>query len=162
VLTTTGGLPYPEQTDSVDVVRDVKALADALDLKLMRAWTVYSPTFGDLTPGNASVVARYQKIGKTVHYAGSVTLGATTVMNPNPPQISLPFLTVATGSPLGSAYVTDASAGLTFPGVPVLYAAGYFVIRVPNGLAMTGVVPFTWAPPDVFAWNMTYETTAAA
>jgi hypothetical protein len=32
---TTNQLPYPEPTDSVDVVRDVKALAEAVDAKVL-------------------------------------------------------------------------------------------------------------------------------
>ena len=159
--TTPAGLPYPEQTDSVDVVRDVKALADAIDLKIFRAWTVFVPTFQDFGLGNGTVSARYLKVGKTIHYQGAVGLGSTTALNANAVQISLPF-NPAVGYPLGVGLASDASAALIFPLVAVGTAGLFFALRAPNGNPITVSQPFAWATPDAFGWNLTYETNAAA
>jgi hypothetical protein len=41
------------------------------------AWTSYTPTWTNLTVGNATQAFRYKQIGKTVFVTGLITLGST-------------------------------------------------------------------------------------
>lgn len=162
MATTANGLPYPVGTDHViDGDDAIKALAEKLDLLMLRTWTPYTPTFVNLTLGNGTALARYWKLGRFVHTSGLITLGSTTVMNTNPVTISLPFI-AGTALPLGHGIAQDVSANLMLPGAAVIFDPNTFLLRMANGSPLTVNNPFTFAPPDTIGWSFSYETTAAA
>lgn len=71
---TTNGLPYPIGSDAVgDLDTIVQALAEALDTKLLAAWTTWTPTLiGATTNPNlgatGGVTGRYLQRGHTVDF----------------------------------------------------------------------------------------------
>lgn len=125
-------------------------------------WTTWSPTLGNLTLGNGSVLARYAQIGKVIHYRFAFTLGSTSAVGTNP-TFTLPVAEVA-------GYVADAPLGeVTLRDDGTAVRNGY-VRWSSSGVAMviswdtnnqqasiTSTVPFTWATNDVMSCVGTYE-----
>jgi hypothetical protein len=126
-------------------------------------WTSYTPTFSNFIVGASSITARYTKLGKTVHYAGLVTLGTGFSMNGSPLTVSLPA--AVTGAyntilaALGVSMINDNGSG-TYMGMPTVSTGTSFMIRTYAGAAISISTPFAWAVGDSFSWNITYETTA--
>jgi hypothetical protein len=88
-LTTQLQYPYPEPTDSVDVVRDVKALADRNELVaapffIDTGWTktglVYSSGYQESNPVTGYQSLRYRRLGQTVWINGVLWKPATPVV----------------------------------------------------------------------------------
>lgn len=81
------------------------------------AWT---PSWTNLTIGNATVTGAYKQIGKTVFCRLRVVFGTTTATSASNAQFSLPVTAVAAMNGaflLGSVLLTDTSAGKYCPGV---------------------------------------------
>lgn len=116
VLTTTGTQTVTNKTLSTGT------LVGAATTDISGAWTAYVPTYTNLTIGNATVVARYMQIGKTVHVRIDIT-GGTTTSATGAVSISLPVATHASGnqlllgfyaagaSPTGIGYLSIAPSG---------------------------------------------------
>jgi hypothetical protein len=58
----------------------MKASNTDLDFAWGGTWTTWTPTLGNITLGNGTVTARYQKIGKTVNFRFNITFGTTTAV----------------------------------------------------------------------------------
>jgi hypothetical protein len=78
---------------------------------LSGAWAAYTPTFTNLTIGNATVVARYMQVGKTLHIRLAIVGGTTTAFVAAPMTASLPAgMTVVNDQPqMLSGYTTSGS-----------------------------------------------------
>ena len=114
-------------------------------------WTTWSPTLAGITKGNGTEIARYVKIGKTVIFNYSFTLGSTSAVTGNL-SITLPS-TAANGAYNVTSWVEDSGV------------AAYPYFCAPNttsvlvfGIITTGTyasafntsstVPFTWGTND--------------
>lgn len=129
---------------------------------VLQNWT---PTWTNLTIGNATTVYKYTQIGKTVHFSLAVTLGSTSAVGTNPiftlPVTSTPVY--ATAQPMGYGRLTDAGT-LTHPAA-VLHnstTSAYFVTYDANSTFVRESVPsatnpFTWTTADVIQLYGTYE-----
>lgn len=96
------GLPYPENTDPLaNVAAAIQALAAAIDTLEGAAWTAFTPAWTGSTTnpaiGNGTIVGRYRKVGKTVHFRVIITAGSTTTFGSGNYAIGLPFGSHATG-----------------------------------------------------------------
>lgn len=123
------------------------------------AWTTFTPTFTNLTVGNAAVSAKYLQVGKVVVYRGRLVWGSTTTAS-GVTKVSLPAS--RNGSPItnGSGFIYDSSPGrfyLIVCNAVDASAAEFYHTEAGGGGIMTGLDPFTWASGDVLQWTITYE-----
>jgi hypothetical protein len=129
------------------------------------AYTNISSTqaFAGFTKGNATVVSKYMKFNKFVHFWGGVTLGSTSVMNGPALDVTLPF--TATGGVL-----TNESNCMFYNNAAVYWGVGLHINTTALRLVAMNVagvyavnadvnatVPFTWANTHSFYWNHIYE-----
>ena len=127
------------------------------------AWATWTPTWTNFTPGSATIIARYTKIGKTIHFRLKVTLSGSTMGST--PTFSLPVTATETATrDLGLAHFSDIGVG-DYSGIVVQVSnttasfnthtiSGANVI-IQQGVAST--VPFTWGNNDFFECRGTYE-----
>jgi hypothetical protein len=127
------------------------------------AWTSYTPTLGNLTLGNGTLVARYAQIGKVCFVFFSFTLGSTSTVGASP-YFSLPVTSnqsaiYANGEVLLLDYVTAEYYGKVYLNNTteiVLFAqnsAGTYL----KDATITSSVPMTWGTNDKITANFWYE-----
>lgn len=128
------------------------------------AWSTWVPTWGNLTVGSGTVVARYIKLGRTVHFYLRLILSGTTVGTDVTFSLPVPrAIDYSTVAPIGVADYLDSGTvdvqGLVWPstsstGRLIVYGtAGAF----PSSAVITATVPFTWANNDEINVVGTYE-----
>lgn len=137
----------------------VKTVSDTVD-GFTGAWTAYVPVLTNTTA--PITVARYVKIGKTVHFYVVLTLTGAQVTGL--PGIALPpFAMLSTSS--GNFDVKLIDSGVIYSGVGVagttarldcyaLNAAGTYAVVA----ATTSLIPFTWGAADQIIVSGTYES----
>ena len=130
-------------------------------------WKTWTPTWTNLTIGNAVVVARYTQIGDTVIAYLSAVLGNTSSVDSTPVSVSLPVTEATSYSdggsdPIGLAYFIDATSS-DFNGRVALFN-DKVVLQVFNASATSSTntnlnttVPFTWTTSDEIRTHFTYE-----
>lgn len=136
------------------------ASGEATGLKYTGGWTSFTPTYSGFTVGNATVSAKYNQIGKTVHYTGRITLGSTSSVGGSF-VVALPianngFETYgwARITDAGTAYLTSAiSMGSVNFGFTVLSTSTNYSFQS----NVTSTVPMTWTTGDEVNWYITYE-----
>jgi hypothetical protein len=141
------------------------ASGEATGLKYTGGWTTWTPSYTRFTPGNATISARYQKIGKIVNFVWHCTWGSTTSVT-NYPLISFPVTPVLVSgyTNIGNTQLQDASAGTNFQCATQTDNFNGFTpfTQISSGTYLTlGVVdnttPATWAVNDVWIINGSYE-----
>ena len=164
--TPNNGWAVPTSTDYVkDGATAIETLGDAIDTSVgtgLLAWQSWAPTLsGGWANGNGVWVAKYAKIGKTVHVQGFFTLGTTTTKGANL-NCSLPVTAASNaGQPMTVfAIVAGAQAQL----IGYLSNTTTFTIRAINvagtyalPAAVSATVPAAWVTTDYFTFNFTYE-----
>lgn len=129
------------------------------------AWTSFVPVWTNLTIGNATVIAKYTKIGKTVHGFIKVTLGSSSSIGTNP-LVTLPIaFSSANGNVVAGQIRFDDAGTANVYGALELEADGVKAQIVSLGvqganvaaLAVSAVSPFTWAIGDQIQITFTYE-----
>jgi hypothetical protein len=125
-------------------------------------WQTYSPTYLSLTPGNGTVVARYQQIGKLVNVFYKITWGSTTSCG-NYPIVSYPVTPAYSGVYAGICGLQDSGVG-TYQGRifldgtnGLLFWANYTGGTSAIDQVVQATVPATWTTNDVFYFTATYE-----
>jgi hypothetical protein len=128
------------------------------------AWEAYTPTFTNLTVGNATVNFTYAQIGKTVHVRGSLTFGASTAIT-GAVSFSAPvnLATSAGGPVIGLARYND-SGTASYVGI-VSGATGSTLGLVIENVAgtyptianLSSSVPFLWTTSDALLVSATYQ-----
>lgn len=122
------------------------------------AWTSYTPTLGTWTVGNATVVAAYTQVQKTVLVRGYITFGSTSVFTASQPTLTYPVTPtgyLASASSFLTVMAFDTSAGNSYP-LSHMHAGSTWQPRS-GSAAVTSTAPFTWATGDSLAWSGTYE-----
>lgn len=129
------------------------------------AWKSWTPTWTNLTPGNATVTGKYTQIGKTVHFKLHITWGSGTSCT-NDPKFSLPVPPVeAVGHEnIGGLIMYDATpatyyAGCSFRNGDMVQAIIYTQYST-TYLGISGIsatLPVTWATNDKWTFTGTYE-----
>jgi hypothetical protein len=125
-------------------------------------WTTYTPSLGNWTLGNGTVVGRYAQIGKTTFAFFKFTFGSTSAFPGGAPFFSLPVTAAQTLGHSGICNLQDAGTidmpgsmyvgtSNVFPGALVTSAT--YATRQDLGAA----VPFTWTTNDTVTIQMIYE-----
>ena len=135
--------------------------AEATGLKYTGGWTTWTPTLTNMTLGNGTITARYQKIGKIVNGYFQFVLGSTSAIS-SFPNFSLP-ITPSQGFMTFPAWYKDEGVNDYFGMVATLtsgnlwprvgYAAGTYV----SDYAISATIPFTWGTSDRFFCEFSYE-----
>jgi hypothetical protein len=124
-------------------------------------WQTWTPTYSNLTVGNGTVLAQYQRNGDTITWRWKFTLGSTSAMGTNP-TVSIPVAAHAGYSALsdyyGRANALDLGVAI-YPGICEYNSSTNFILNTWNAASTyvgttpyTATVPFTWATGDsVFA-----------
>jgi hypothetical protein len=127
-------------------------------------WQTWTPTYDRLTIGNGTVVARYQKIGKTINFFWRLTWGSTTTSGSYPvvsaPVAALPqnqyevgFATLADVSVANYVgAVSLANAGVNLLISTIGSGGSYSILDVLNA-----TTPGTWTTNDVWCISGMYE-----
>ena len=131
------------------------------------AWTDWTPTWTNLTVGNATQTAVYSQVGKIVFFRIFLTLGSTSSVGTSP-QFTLPVTASTTAyssglANIGTVNLRDTGTG-SFQGnvafnsstSAVLFAHNVSGTRIVNS-DVTSTVPFTWTSTDVIVCNGIYE-----
>jgi hypothetical protein len=128
------------------------------------AWQSWTPTWTNVTIGNATVGAKYIQIGKTVIFKLYVTLGSTTSIS-GVMKFSLPvtMATNFTDLSIGSGSAEHSGGALVFleanPVSTTVLAIYYHSVSGSSVVAgnISSTAPFTWASTDTFAISGAYE-----
>lgn len=121
------------------------------------AWTAWTPTLGNLTLGNGTVTAQYQRIGRVIYWSFKFVLGSTSAVG-TAPTFTLPAAPAVAPYgvffPFGQANLYD-NATNNYPGVVVLSSGGIVEIKAINAAGtyiltanVTATAPFTWTNTD--------------
>ena len=145
---------------------DGSAVTSSLDYKVANQGTYvsYTPTFTNLTVGNATLNFTYTQIGKFVHVVGVMYFGSTTSIS-STPYISLPVTRYTNDlEVLGTGYLGDTGTGtyLMFPLAVdttrvIMFGANHTVGSTIIEGATTSTVPFTWTTNDRINLNLSYR-----
>lgn len=120
------------------------------------AWTVWTPTFTNLTVGNGTLAAKYKQIGdKTCILRMYFLLGSTSSVGSSP-YLTLPFTLANTQAvSFGGGVINDVSAGASFGALLIvrnttqLFLGNYFVSGTNVGVrGLTASLPMTFATGD--------------
>lgn len=138
--------------------------AEFTSMRTPAAWTPWTPTWTNLTVGNATQAHAYFRSGNLVVCRLYMGFGSTSVMGTSP-LFTLP-VTAATANFGGGQIITyrDVSAPTDYEGIVRVAgtAQGYLQVRNVAGAndSRTGVsaaVPFTWATGDIISGYLMYE-----
>jgi uncharacterized membrane protein len=126
-------------------------------------WTAYTPTYGGITIGNATVVARYLQVQQLVFVRFHMTVGSTTSFSAAVLTVSCPVTPSADyliGDAVGSIYLLDSSVGITSrrSGTCGLTPSVFFFLDQDAGGTVAQTVPWTWATSDILSFNACYES----
>ena len=132
-------------------------------------WRDWTPAYTNLTVGDGLVVARYQRVGRTVNLHFTFTLGSTSSIGTNP-IITLPIppadgYTVLRNN-IGGAYILDDGTTAFMGSVRVQSATEMSVgVHVASATHttfanITATVPMTWTTSDALAISATFEAAA--
>lgn len=126
-------------------------------------WTAYTPTWTNLTVGNATQSWSYQVVNQIVTVSGRLTLGTTSAVT-GVPKMTLPVNRNSVAITLiGFGTLGDAGA-TTFMAYPIsteLDSVFYFAVGTGGAYASeastSATVPFIWGNTDFIAATLTYQ-----
>lgn len=143
----------------------LQTIAD-LGTALSGAWTDWTPTLTNLDEGDGTVVAQYRRIGKTVDFILTVTLGsgATVGTGPTFTLPAEPSSIYGGTAPVGIVAILEATVGRWEGSAYALsgdVATIFYATETGNGSGtnITATAPFTWASGDIIAVYGRYQTT---
>jgi len=126
----------------------------AAELNAAGAWTTYTPTWTNLTVGNATQSFRYSKFNKIGFVQGSITLGTTSTVGTNA-YFSLPSGWTAPNPPVSSQTTITDTAIANYYGwlnrwndTNLLVVIGLVNGTYTQGVGTQASVPFTWGNTD--------------
>jgi hypothetical protein len=137
------------------------ASGEATGLKYTGAWTTFTPTWNNLTVGNAVQTAKYCQIGKVVFVKVAFKMGTTSSIG-SFPQMNHPvgttnaqgyqsnclILDAGTAYWIGTLDVATNAVGMTIANVGGTYAQNALI---------SATVPMTWTTNDEFQFSYWYE-----
>lgn len=121
-------------------------------------WTDYTPTFTNLTLGNATISSKYFQIGKLVTVQIGITFGTTSAVT-GQITVSLPLTAANIANGSGDAVIAGTRYALTPRGSGqniLLWAdntAGTYAVRT----ATSATIPGTWANLSSIAIHYIYQ-----
>ena len=130
------------------------------------SYTTFTPSWVNLTLGNALNTARYIRIGKFIHLTARLVFGTTTVMTGNPLRFNLPINanTTSNNPPAGSIFIAD--TGVTsYQGFGIIGGGDNLICYISNAAgtylvpaAITATAPMTWGNTDELILSISYES----
>lgn len=131
------------------------------------AWYSWTPTYANLTIGNATVVAKYVQVGKLVTLKLRVVLGTTSTMGTTP-TFTLPVTATSdltgddTYGTFNGQILDSGTARFDLIGTVNNTTTGSFAVRNTSSTyggfsGITSLVPMTWTTGDTFYLTGTYE-----
>lgn len=134
-------------------------------------WQSWTPTWTNLTVGNATVVAKYKQTGKTVDFRVNLIFGSTSSISGSV-ALTLPVTALAYGNTGTGAFplvgiVRYEDIGVNgYAGVIDMNSTTTIRPLVPNASATfltlnatTSTIPFTWGTGDEMTLTGSYEAT---
>ncbi len=165
--TTNGGTPPSITANSVRAALVVTGSSSVSNVT-QYSWQSFTPTWSNLTVGNAIQSFHFMQVGKLVVFHGFITLGSSSSVG-NGPSFSLPvaasgYIGTASGVPyIGLAEFEDhTNAGyaglLSLSGptlaLPVVQLASGTYVQIAT---LSSTVPATWGTGDEFRFSGHYE-----
>ena len=148
--------PFPFVAGTVLTAAEMNGIGEA---------TTFTPTWTNLTVGNAVQDFKYTRVNNLVMVTGKITLGSTSSITGSV-SMNLPITadTACVGSLVGTVNLSDASVGI-YPGVGLIETSGAvtFVSVAANGTylgivaVLSSTVPFTWVSTDAIRINFVYK-----
>jgi hypothetical protein len=125
-------------------------------------WSTWTPTIAGATVGNSTIVARFQRIGKTVHLSFGFTLGSTGSItgrfNFSMPSSSTHIRPCSVYMNLSGASFATPAFGLLGISGNLLYTDAIFTnATYATGGATSSTAPFTWTTGSEIVVFATYE-----
>ena len=136
--------------------------AETTGMKWEGAWTTYTPTISNLSIGNGTLTARYNKVGKTINVIFHFIFGSTTTITSSP-NFTIPF-NVATSNQNFQAALLDsgtawfgafATAAGNIVYLDLAFTNGTYLTTAGGGFSSTA--PFTWTTNDTIVVKGSYE-----
>ena len=131
--------------------------------ELVGQLTSYTPTWSNLTVGNATQDWAYQIVGDIVTVTGSITFGSTTAMGTNP-YMTLPITAYSGAVQLRGFAALGDSGTATYIASPISVdtVGVYYFCTLTNGTfasegVTTATVPFTWTTNDFIRATLIYR-----
>ena len=132
------------------------------------SWSAWTPTWANLTVGNATQTARYSQSGKTVFFLLKLVFGSTTSMGtqPNFTWPVTPASTAAAETSLLSLFYLDATAGMFLgtcdprsrsTSTVRINGTGGVIGKIEVDVSVTATAPFTWTTSDAIYVSGMYE-----
>jgi len=123
-------------------------------------WQAYTPSTGNFTIGNGTLISRYQQIGKLVNVFIKFTLGSTSAISTTP-FFSLPVTGAQSKIPVYGELSDNAVKD--YPSFSFMNTDNLFVTAMGAGgvyadaSTVSATQPFTWATGDNFTFQFSYE-----
>lgn len=127
------------------------------------AWTSYFPTWTSTGTapalGNATVAAKYARIGRTIIYQGRITFGTTSTYGTGNYRLSLPVTAKAITDVFVIGELSAQDTGTAYYWFPAYLVSTTTIGGLINGTATVwdSARPHTWASTDIFGWSVIYE-----
>jgi hypothetical protein len=154
-MTTDGGILYDRTNEKLLV-------GDGTNTQALQtgAWTAWTPSWTNLTPGSGTNTGSYCVIGKTVFFRAVFIFGSGSAVG-NTPIITLPVtIKTYTGiTVIGNAYIVDSGA-VQFMGSVLSTGTIICFVLFNSYLAhanVTTTVPMTWTTSDAIVLEGFYE-----
>ena len=132
------------------------------------SWSAWTPTWTNLTVGNATQTARYSQSGKTVFFSLKLVLGSTSSVASSP-NFTFPVtpasVTAAQASVVQVVYLDAGTAGYLGTSDPRNRTTTTITINAPSNTvqlqeqdrSVSSTVPFTWVSTDTIWVSGMYE-----
>jgi len=148
--------PFPFVAGEVLTAADMNGIGEAI---------TFTPTWTNLTVGNAVQDFKYTRVNNFVMVTGKITLGTTSAITGSV-TMNLPITadTASIGSLVGTINLSDQSVGI-YPGVGLIETSTTctLVSVLANGTylgivaVLSSTVPFTWTSTDAIRINFVYK-----
>lgn len=146
---------------TVDFGIKVKDNFDAAFPLGIDAWTSYSPANTNVTVGNGTETAAYQRVGRLITVRYRLTWGSTTAFG-GTVEIGMPVAAKASTTFIGAVWISDAATrdyvGSAVIGYTDATHARILHTEAGNAGSVNATNPQTWATSDVLALGITYES----
>jgi hypothetical protein len=130
-------------------------------------WTAFTPTWNNLTVGNASQEARYTQVGKTVFFWVKLELGSTSSVGTEP-RMNFPIEARSTAAgqcaQLNYNFLDNGVAQYFAIGAGLVNTQTTFRLHIfnanstyVNSTQITSTVPFSWGSSDIIHISGSYE-----
>lgn len=122
----------------------------------LTAWTTYTPTNTNITLGNGTLVARYTRVGRTIHMMWDLLFGTTTAFA-GAILVGIPFQASASGLFSCSGSILDNGTQNYNVGGRITAGSNFIRPETNGGGGIDSTTPFTWTNLDRLSFTATYE-----